>query len=118
MFFFLFSRTMKFFSCLVVTLVTIVIPNGVQSQTCLADDIGKSSFNYKAGTLYKGQTIFTANFLDALNKASPNENLFFSPYSLYHALLLAYFGSANQTEKALKVKLLLNKNSDLFTLLI
>lgn len=50
-----------------------------------------------------GLTIFTSNFLDAMQKANPNENLFFSPFSLYHALLLAYFGSAGHTEKKLKV---------------
>lgn len=41
-----------------------------------------------------------------MHKANPHENLFFSPFSLYHALLLAYFGSANQTEKGLKVHII------------
>lgn len=78
----------------------------VNSQSCLAEDIQKhTEFNYKAKNLYKGLTIFTANFLDAMHKANPNENLFFSPFSLYHALMLAYFGSANQTEKGLKANI-------------
>lgn len=80
----------------------------VRSQLCLADDIKRNTeFKYRAKNLYKGLTIFTAHFLEAMHKGNPNENLFFSPFSLYHALLLAYFGSANQTEKGLKVRLLL-----------
>lgn len=97
---------MKVFTCLVVALVGISAVPNVNSQICLADDIQKNTeFKYKARNLYKGLTIFTANFLDAMHKANPNENLFFSPFSLYHALLLAYFGSANQTEKGLKVRI-------------
>jgi serine protease inhibitor len=88
------------------------------SQLCLADDIKQNTeYKYKARNLYKGLTIFTANFLDAMHKSNPNENLFFSPFSLYHALLLAYFGSANQTEKGLKEVLQLhwaNSKADVF----
>lgn len=40
--------------------------------------------------------------LQAINQLQPNDNLFFSPYSTFHALLLAYFISANQTEAYLK----------------
>jgi serine protease inhibitor len=96
---------MRVFCCVLVTLVGLSAVPNVNSQLCLADDIQKNTeFKYKARNLYKGLTIFTANFLDAMHKANPNDNLFFSPFSLYHALLLAYFGSANQTEKGLKVK--------------
>lgn len=95
---------MRAFCFLFVALIGVTVVPSVRSQFCLADDIQKDTeFKYKARNLYKGLTIFTANFLDAMHKANPNENLFFSPFSLYHALLLAYFGSANQTEKALKV---------------
>lgn len=83
--------------------IAVLIPS-VRSQICLADDIKQNTeYKYKARNLYKGLTIFSVNFLDAMHKSNPNENLFFSPFSLYHALLLAYFGSANQTEKGLKV---------------
>ncbi|CAH1727566.1 unnamed protein product [Chironomus riparius] len=90
----------------------------VRSQLCLADDIKRNTeYKYRAKNLYKGLTIFTANFLEAMHKGNPNENLFFSPFSLYHALLLAYFGSANQTEKGLKEVLQLhwaNSKADVF----
>lgn len=95
---------MKVLSCLLVMLVGLTALPNTSAQLCLAEDIEKNTeFKYKA-RLYKGLTIFTANFLDAMHKANPNENLFFSPFSLYHALLLAYFGSGSQTEKGLKVK--------------
>ncbi|XP_055848011.1 serine protease inhibitor 88Ea [Episyrphus balteatus] len=64
--------------------------------------------------LYRGEQAFTVSMLDAINKATPNENIFFSPYSTYHALLLAYFGARNETEaeliKALNLNWPKNKN--------
>lgn len=109
---------MKVFCCLLASLVAFASFPNVDSQLCLADDIQKNTeFKYKSRNLYKGLTIFTANFLDAMHKANPNENLFFSPFSLYHALLLTYFGSNDQTEKGLKEVLQLhwaNSKSDVF----
>lgn len=95
---------MKVFCCLLVAFAALASVPNVDSQLCLGEDVQKNTeYKYKARNLYKGLTIFTANFLDAMHKANPNENLFFSPFSLYHALLLAYFGSGDQTEKGLKV---------------
>ncbi|KRF78944.1 serine protease inhibitor 88Ea isoform X2 [Drosophila virilis] len=51
--------------------------------------------------LYRGQQEFSVAMLDAIRKATPNENVFFSPYSTYHALLLAYFGATGETEQEL-----------------
>ncbi|XP_034484605.1 serine protease inhibitor 88Ea [Drosophila innubila] len=51
--------------------------------------------------LYRGQQEFSVAMLDAIRKATPKENVFFSPYSTYHALLLAYFGATGQTEAEL-----------------
>lgn len=58
--------------------------------------------------LYKGQQAFAMSLLASIQKATPNENIFFSPYSTYHALLLAYFGSNGQTERELTQALNLN----------
>ncbi|KAH8359163.1 hypothetical protein KR093_004876, partial [Drosophila rubida] len=55
--------------------------------------------------LYRGQQEFSVAMLDAIRKATPNENVFFSPYSTYHALLLAYFGATGQTERELATAL-------------
>lgn len=58
--------------------------------------------------LYTGQQEFSLAMLQAINQLQPNDNLFFSPYSTFHALLLAYFVSANQTEAYLKKALRLD----------
>lgn len=58
--------------------------------------------------LYTGQQSFSLALLQAINQLTPTENLFFSPYSTYHALLLAYFISSNQTENYLKKALKLD----------
>lgn len=60
--------------------------------------------------LYSGQQEFSLALLNAINKVMPNENLFFSPYSTYHALLIAYFLSGGQTENYLKKVLRLKEN--------
>lgn len=62
--------------------------------------------------LYSGQQEFSLALLHAVNKVLPNENLFFSPYSTYHALLMAYFLSGRQTENYLKKVLRLNQNQE------
>ncbi|KAH8385070.1 hypothetical protein KR200_003020 [Drosophila serrata] len=51
--------------------------------------------------LYQSQKNFAVSMLDAISKRTPSGNLFFSPYSTYNALLLAYFGSSGETEKEL-----------------
>ncbi|KAH8369465.1 hypothetical protein KR009_011689 [Drosophila setifemur] len=59
------------------------------------------SFLDKGVNLYHGQQNFAVSMLDVIRNSTPNENVFFSPYSTYHALLLAYFGSSGETEKQL-----------------
>lgn len=58
--------------------------------------------------LYLGQQKFTLNLLNALQEATPNESIFFSPHSTYHALLLAYFGAENKTQQSLQSALFLD----------
>lgn len=52
--------------------------------------------------------------LKALKSSSPNENIFFSPYSTFHALLLAYFGAKGNTERELRNVLNLNWTNSKF----
>ncbi|XP_066157837.1 serine protease inhibitor 88Ea-like isoform X2 [Euwallacea fornicatus] len=68
--------------------------------------------------LYGGQQDFSLALLNAINKIMPKENLFFSPYSTYHALLIAYFMAGGQTEAYLKKVLRLGENqykSDIYS---
>lgn len=60
--------------------------------------------------LYGGQQDFSLALLNAINKLMPKENLFFSPYSTYHALLIAYFMAGGQTEAYLRKVLRLGEN--------
>ncbi|GAB0088850.1 Serine protease inhibitor 88Ea [Sergentomyia squamirostris] len=70
---------------------------------CLSENDVSGTFNKDAKmNLYTGQQAFTVALLDAINKATPNENVFFSPYSTFHATLLSYFGAKNQTEESLR----------------
>lgn len=78
------------------------------SPQCLSENDASPLTKSARVNLYNGQQSFTVALLDAINKATPNENVFFSPYSTYHALLLAYFGARNQTEAGLKEALHLN----------
>jgi len=51
--------------------------------------------------IYKGERDFSIRLMQQIRNIYPNSNLFFSPFSTYNALLLAYFGSSSQTEMEL-----------------
>lgn len=76
------------------------------SDQCFPEDDTKRSTKDEAAQsqtrLYKGESIFTLQLLDAINTATPNENIFFSPYSLYNVLLMMYFGAREGTEKLIR----------------
>ncbi|KAJ8956925.1 hypothetical protein NQ318_014344, partial [Aromia moschata] len=79
-------------------------------QQCFAPYADNQPEKKTHSDLYSGQQGFSLNLLNAINKVMPNENLFFSPYSTYHALLIAYFLSGRQTESYLKKVLRLNEH--------
>ncbi|KAG4080758.1 hypothetical protein HA402_005938 [Bradysia odoriphaga] len=82
---------------------------------CLTDNDSIQPFNKDARSkLYLGEQTFTLNMLKVLQSSSPSENIFFSPYSTFHALLLAYFGAKGTTETELKNVLNLNWTSSKF----
>ncbi|CAH2068578.1 unnamed protein product, partial [Iphiclides podalirius] len=74
----------------------------VNSQCFYKDDSSKKLDGQARETLYKGQLDFTLSLFNEINKLVPDDNIFFSPFSIYHSLLLAYFASGGQTEKSLK----------------
>lgn len=83
---------------------------------CLGEDDNvqhtKTDNPLSRNRLYKGQSIFTLKLLEAINTATPTENVFFSPYSLYHVLLLMYFGAKSDTEQTLRKGLELHWTED------
>ncbi|CAG9829941.1 unnamed protein product [Diabrotica balteata] len=86
-------------------------------QQCFPPFAGNQPSQKSGPYLYSGQQEFSLALLNAVNRVIPNENLFFSPYSTYHALLMAYFLSGRQTENYLKKVLRLNpaqEKSDIY----
>lgn len=79
------------------------LASDVVSGQCLSEnDVGSTLSKGIKSKLYSGQQEFTLNLLEQVNRVSSQENVFFSSYSVFHALLLAYFGSSQQTERSLK----------------
>jgi serpin B len=85
----------------------LLICTTVYSWHCpiLKDDITNSK-------LSQGQQKFTINFLQHSLKRNPHGSIFFSPYSIYRTLLLAYSGSDGLTETSLKNDLYLDWSHD------
>lgn len=80
----------------------LTITTSLTTGQCLtANDntiVDKNALN----NLYTGQQAFTLSLLRAINNTASQENIFFSSYSTYHALLLTYFGSGGSTESELR----------------
>lgn len=91
------SNNMNKLFCVFVALLGVIQPL-VWCQ-CFTQN---NSITITADQLYNGQRKFSLILLDALQKARPNESLFFSPHSTYRALLLTYFGANGKTEESLK----------------
>ena len=69
-----------------------------------------ASKNEEAQALvYSGERAFSVNLIKALFEKYENEsieeNIFISPSSIYHTLMLAYFGSLGETQEELEVSL-------------
>lgn len=91
--------------------VTVLLAVGARAQNeCTLTDSGAHTAPSPSSRsqLYHGEQSFTLNMLRAINQTAPHGNVFYSPYSTYHALLLAYFGAAGRTEQELRDVLQLN----------
>lgn len=69
-----------------------------------------ASKNEEAQALvYSGESAFSVNLIKALFEKYENEsieeNIFISPSSIYHTLMLAYFGSLGETQEELEISL-------------
>ena len=56
----------------------------------------------KADKLYFSKLKFTISLLNSLQRNQTNENIFYSPQSLYRTLISAYLCAAGETEKELE----------------
>lgn len=99
----------------IVLLLVALTARGIYGQ-CLAENDNiqhtKADNPQSRNRLYKGESIFTLKLLEAINAATPTKNVFFSPYSLYHVLLLAFFGARSETKKLLRTGLELHWTED------
>ncbi|XP_039295627.1 serine protease inhibitor 88Ea isoform X2 [Nilaparvata lugens] len=83
------------------------------NQQCLTKDDSKPSTDPQARlALFRGQQEFSLAMLQTVNHMYPNQNIFFSPHSIYQAMLLSYFVAANHTEASIKKAIFLPKQQD------
>lgn len=72
------------------------------SQCLTSNDARPLSSKNTQKILYASHKDFSLKLLAEINKRqSKSENVFLSPYSIYHSLMMAYFISSNHTEEAL-----------------
>ena len=73
---------------------------GTLSDTFLASPVNEEA----QAVVYSGERAFSVNLVKALFEKYENEsiaeNIFISPSSIYHTLMLAYFGALGETQVA------------------
>ncbi|KAI8429849.1 hypothetical protein MSG28_000352 [Choristoneura fumiferana] len=94
-----------------------LVSSTVTSQCFYKDDSSKKLDPEARTSLYRGQLEFTLNLFNKINEAYPEDNIFFSPFSVYHSLLLAYFSSGGHTEQALQQSLQISHTLDKINLM-
>ncbi|XP_063393997.1 serine protease inhibitor 88Ea-like [Cydia fagiglandana] len=95
----------------------LLVISTVTGQCFYKDDSTKKLDPEARTSLYRGQLEFTLNLFNSINDAYPTDNIFFSPFSVYHSLLLAYFSAGGQTEASLKESLQIAKSLDKINLI-
>lgn len=74
----------------------------VQSQCLTENDSPQTMRPYAIEHLSDSRFDFALESLKKIADIETQDNIFFSPHSLYEALSVAYFGSRGETERALK----------------
>jgi len=78
---------------------------GTLSDTFLASPVNEEA----QAIVYSGERAFSVNLVKSLFEKYENEsiveNIFISPSSIYHTLMLAYFGSLGETQEELETTL-------------
>lgn len=103
---------LSIFRCTMLKPITVLLLLAAMANSqCFYKDDSSKKLNPEARTsLYKGQLAFTLNLFNAINNAVPDDNIFFSPFSIYHSLLLAYFSAGGLTEELLRKSLEIENN--------
>ncbi|XP_046668943.1 serine protease inhibitor 88Ea-like [Homalodisca vitripennis] len=100
-------------SVLVLVLVLVLMLVHPAILQCVTGDDANMKFTEDNRLqLLDSEMQFSLELLQKVNSLHPSENIFLSPSSVYNALLLAYFVSANHTEASMKQALYLPENQD------
>lgn len=83
-------------------LVLVGLVVNIQGQCLTANDNPLTMRSDAAQRLSDARFDFALEALKKISEVDTQNNIIFSPHSLYQALALAYFGSASGTEIALK----------------
>lgn len=97
--------------------LVLLVATSVSSQCFSKDDSSKKLDPGARTSLYSGQLAFTLNLFQTINSVVPDDNIFFSPFSVYQALLLAYFSTGGRTEESLKKSLEIEDSMDKMNLM-
>nr|WGL47439.1 serpin [Macrobrachium nipponense] len=80
--------------------------SSIHAQCLTPDDsIQDTSVSADVSTNLSNVADFSLSLFKQLSPLSPSKNFFFSPYSIWTALTLAYFGSAGNTQRQLEAAL-------------
>ena len=101
-------------ACTVLLLCTSWVSGQVLDRNCFGSENSTLSDTFLASpvnedvqaAVYAGERAFAVNLIKALFKKFETEkieeNIFISPSSIFHTLLLTYFGARGETEKELE----------------
>lgn len=95
-----------------VSLLVLVLVNVATPQCISSNDYQLPPSELDLGHI----TPFGLDLLKQFYPAGTTKNFFFSPYSIWNALVLAYFGSGGNTQRELEAALRLSNKADTLAL--
>lgn len=96
-----------------IVFVLLAFVSCISGQCLTAKDDRPTNINKESEfSIYHGQQSFSLDMLRQVQRNYPTSSIFFSPYSTYHALMLAYFIANNGTEQSIKSLLRIPQDQD------
>lgn len=83
----------------IASIVFVLLYNELQNQQFINVE---TKVDNRSDQLYYSKLKLAISILNGLNEEKPNENIFYSPFSVFRVLLQGYFGAAGETENELK----------------
>lgn len=85
-----------------VVAIVIAVLYETSCQKCFTSSSKEQPNRLDNTELYSSHQEFSLKLLHEIHRVLPNQNLFFSPHSIFHGLLIAYFLTGETTESSLK----------------